>query len=81
MLAPRQSFSISSLGALREVGAIRPKVSMTKAQAENVLASFVARGWLLKSKYVPFNLFFFKKRVSCIYSFTVVVATRFQRDP
>lgn len=58
MLAPRQSFSVSSLGALREVGAIKPKVNMTKAQAENVLASFVARGWLLKSKYVPFFIIY-----------------------
>ncbi len=57
MLAPRQSFSISSLCALREVGAIKPKANMTKAQAENVLASFVVRGWLLKSKYVPVTSF------------------------
>lgn len=66
MLAPRQSFSVSSLGALREVGAIKPKVNMTKAQAENVLASFVARGWLLKSKYV-LPIFVIKLGVLSIY--------------
>jgi len=56
MLAPRQSFSVSSLGALREVGAIKPKVNMTKAQAENVLASFAARGWLLKGNRGRYSL-------------------------
>jgi len=56
MLAPRQSFSISSFSALREVGAIKPKANMTKAQAENVLASFVARGWLFKSNRGRYSL-------------------------
>ena len=32
--------------------ALKDKVKMTKAQAECVLASFVTKGWLLKSKYV-----------------------------
>ncbi|KAF8628330.1 hypothetical protein AX15_003875 [Amanita polypyramis BW_CC] len=50
MLAPRQSFSISSLAALREISTIKPKSNMTKTQAEVVLASFVARGWLLRSR-------------------------------
>ncbi|KAI0318634.1 Nse1 non-SMC component of SMC5-6 complex-domain-containing protein [Amylostereum chailletii] len=47
MLAPNDSYSLSSLAALRD----NPKPStMSKSQAETVLASFVARGWLLKSK-------------------------------
>lgn len=50
MLAPHESFSVSSLLALREVTSL--KLSMTKTQAEIVLTSFVARGWLAKSKYV-----------------------------
>ena len=50
MLAPNNSYSISSLAALREVNALTSP--MTKTQAESVLASFVAKGWLLKSKYV-----------------------------
>ena len=50
MLAPNSSYSISSLAALREVNALTSP--MTKTQAESVLASFVAKGWLLKSKYV-----------------------------
>ncbi|EGN95424.1 hypothetical protein SERLA73DRAFT_60158 [Serpula lacrymans var. lacrymans S7.3] len=49
MLAPRESYSMSSLAALREVNAL--KSNMTKAQAEVVLGSFAAKGWLLKSKY------------------------------
>jgi len=50
MQAPDESFSVSSLVALREVNAIKPKTNMSKAQAEAVLGSFVAKGWLLKSK-------------------------------
>jgi non-structural maintenance of chromosomes element 1 len=50
MLAPNSSYSISSLAALREVNTLTSP--MTKTQAESVLASFVAKGWLLKSKYV-----------------------------
>ncbi|PFH50652.1 hypothetical protein AMATHDRAFT_144507 [Amanita thiersii Skay4041] len=56
ILAPRESFSISSLAALREVSAIKPKSNMTKTQAETVLASFVARGWLWKSKRGYYSL-------------------------
>lgn len=52
MLAPRESFSITSLAALREISALKPKSNMSKSQAEVVLASFVAKGWLLKSKQV-----------------------------
>lgn len=48
MLAPHECYSISSLAALREVNSL--KTNMTKAQAEAVLSSLVAKGWLLKSK-------------------------------
>lgn len=48
MLAPNESFCVTSLAALREVNHI--KAVMTKTQAEHVLGSFVARGWLVKSK-------------------------------
>ncbi|KAJ7046719.1 Nse1 non-SMC component of SMC5-6 complex-domain-containing protein [Mycena alexandri] len=56
MLAPRRSFSISSLAALREVSALKPKSNMSKTQTEIVLASFVAKGWLLKSKRGRYSL-------------------------
>jgi len=69
ILAPNSSYSISSLAALREVNALTSP--MTKTQAESVLASFVAKGWLLKSKYVrplrkvarPTDVDFFLERV------------------
>lgn len=48
MLAPREAYSVSSLVALREVNSL--KTNMTKAQAEIVLGSFVAKGWLSKSR-------------------------------
>lgn len=48
MLAPREAFSVSSLAALRELGHL--KLNMTKAQAEILLSTFVAKGWLKKSK-------------------------------
>ncbi|KAH9079476.1 hypothetical protein EDB83DRAFT_2503914 [Lactarius deliciosus] len=54
MLAPNNSYSISSLAALREVNALTSP--MTKTQAESVLASFVAKGWLSKSKKGRFSL-------------------------
>ncbi|KAF8478618.1 Nse1 non-SMC component of SMC5-6 complex-domain-containing protein [Russula ochroleuca] len=54
MLAPNSSYSISSLAALREVNALTSP--MSKTQAESVLASFVAKGWLLKSKKGRFSL-------------------------
>ncbi|KAJ3513654.1 hypothetical protein NLJ89_g2832 [Agrocybe chaxingu] len=47
MLAPHESYSVSSLAALRELTVA--KLSMSKSQAEVVLASFVSKGWLLKS--------------------------------
>jgi len=54
MLAPNSSYSISSLAALREVNTLTSP--MTKTQAESVLASFVAKGWLLKSKKGRYSL-------------------------
>ncbi|OSX65068.1 hypothetical protein POSPLADRAFT_1135283 [Postia placenta MAD-698-R-SB12] len=48
MLAPNESYSISSMAALREVSSL--KGNMTKTQAEVLLSSFVARGWLVKSR-------------------------------
>lgn len=49
MLAPNFTYSLSSLAALREASALKSN-SFTKAQAEVVLGSFVARGWLMKSQ-------------------------------
>ncbi|TFK55006.1 hypothetical protein OE88DRAFT_1623283 [Heliocybe sulcata] len=54
MLAPHESFSVSSLAALREVNFL--KTNMSKTQAEVVLGSFVANGWLLKSKRGRYSL-------------------------
>lgn len=51
MLAPREAYSLSSLAALRAVSELSGK-AMSKTQAEIVLGSFVARGWLVKSRYV-----------------------------
>lgn len=48
MLAPNESFCVSSLAALREVNSL--KSSMTKTVAEATLNSFVAKGWLMKSR-------------------------------
>ncbi|KAG6854633.1 hypothetical protein C0991_004235 [Blastosporella zonata] len=56
MTAPRESFSASSTAALREVSTIKPKTNMTKTQAEVVLGSFVAKGWLVKSKRGRYSL-------------------------
>ncbi|KAI0647162.1 Nse1 non-SMC component of SMC5-6 complex-domain-containing protein [Trametes meyenii] len=55
MLAPNESYCVSSLAALREVNALKVG-NMTKSQAEATLGSFVARGWLLKSKKGRFSL-------------------------
>ncbi|KAF8902062.1 hypothetical protein CPB84DRAFT_1776495 [Gymnopilus junonius] len=54
MFAPHEAYSVSSIAALRELSAA--KVSMTKSQAEVVLASFVSKGWLLKSKRGRYSL-------------------------
>lgn len=50
MLAPNESYSVSSLAALRELSHL--KINVTKAQGEVLLSTFVAKGWLKKSKYV-----------------------------
>ncbi|KAI0079952.1 hypothetical protein K474DRAFT_1682971 [Panus rudis PR-1116 ss-1] len=54
MLAPNDAYCVSSLAALREVNSLRPV--MTKSQGEIVLNSFVAKGWLLKSKKGRYSL-------------------------
>ncbi|KZT11219.1 uncharacterized protein LAESUDRAFT_691817 [Laetiporus sulphureus 93-53] len=54
MLAPNESFCVSSMSALREVTAL--KANMTKSQAEVVLSSFVAKGWLVKSRRGRYSL-------------------------
>ncbi|KAI0797893.1 Nse1 non-SMC component of SMC5-6 complex-domain-containing protein [Abortiporus biennis] len=54
MLAPNEAFCVSSLAALREVNTLKP--TMTKTQAEVVLGSFVAKGWLVKSKKGRYTL-------------------------
>nr|GAT58740.1 phosphatidylserine synthase [Mycena chlorophos] len=56
ILAPRAAYSISSLAALREVSALKPKSNMSKTQAEIVLSSFVANGWLLRSRRGRYSL-------------------------
>jgi len=50
MLAPKESFAIWSSAALAEIKV--NKLSLTFAQGENLLASFVSRGWLFPSQYV-----------------------------
>jgi non-structural maintenance of chromosomes element 1 len=55
MLAPNEVYSVSSFAALREVNAL--KTNMTKTQAEVVLGSFVAKGWLLKSRSAFLHIF------------------------
>lgn len=57
MLAPHESYSISSMAALREPTSA--KLNITKSQAEIVLGSFVAKGWLLKSKWVNHSSFMY----------------------
>ncbi|OJT03133.1 Non-structural maintenance of chromosomes element 1 -like protein [Trametes pubescens] len=54
MLAPNESFCVSAMACLREVNSL--KTNMTKSQAETTLSSFVARGWLLKSKLGRYSL-------------------------
>ncbi|KAG8861165.1 hypothetical protein FRB96_003115 [Tulasnella sp. 330] len=52
MTAPRQAFSISSMAALSELASLPEPVrkKITKIQAQALLNSFVARGWLAKSQ-------------------------------
>lgn len=54
MLAPNESYTVSSMAALREVNTL--KGNLTKAQGEVVLDSFVANGWLIKSRRGRFSL-------------------------
>lgn len=60
MTAPRQAFSISSMAALLEVQSLPDPVKkkVGKVQAQALLNSFVARGWLsygrcVTSTYLP----------------------------
>lgn len=53
MTAPNESYSVSSLAALRELNNLEG-TKMSKSQGEIVLESFVAKGWLYKSEYVFF---------------------------
>jgi len=55
ILSPKYVYSISSLGALRETASLK-QVNVTKAHAETLLASFVARGWLAKSARARYSL-------------------------
>ena len=48
--APNSSYCLSSMAALRESQSL--KANFTKTHAERVLDTFVARGWLYKSKFV-----------------------------
>jgi len=48
--APNSSYCLSSMAALRESQSL--KSTFTKTHAERVLDTFVARGWLHKSKFV-----------------------------
>ncbi|KAJ3798711.1 Nse1 non-SMC component of SMC5-6 complex-domain-containing protein [Lentinula aff. detonsa] len=56
ILARNESFSVSSLAALREVSAGKEKINLTKSQAEILLGSFVANSWLLRSKRGRYSL-------------------------
>lgn len=56
MLAPRFKYSVSSLVAMREISMIKPKINIAKSQVEVVLSTFVARGWLVKSKSGRYSL-------------------------
>ncbi|KAL1692347.1 Nse1 non-SMC component of SMC5-6 complex-domain-containing protein [Schizophyllum commune] len=56
VMAPRNSFSISSFLALREINELKPKANMTKSQGEETLSSFVNRGWLVKSRRGRYSL-------------------------
>ncbi|KLO12600.1 hypothetical protein SCHPADRAFT_829242 [Schizopora paradoxa] len=55
ILSPKYVYSISSLGALRETASIKPS-TISKAHAETLLTSFVARGWLAKSARGRYSL-------------------------
>ncbi|KAG8877765.1 hypothetical protein FRB97_003137 [Tulasnella sp. 331] len=58
MTAPRQAFSISSMAALSELASLPEPVrkKITKIQAQALLNSFVARGWLAKKGKCPHKI-------------------------
>jgi hypothetical protein len=51
MLSNSDAYSIPAMAALREVSQLQGK-GITKSEAEHLLSSFVAKGWLMKSKWV-----------------------------
>ncbi|KAL5490279.1 hypothetical protein ACEPAI_5112 [Sanghuangporus weigelae] len=55
MLSVRHAYSVSSILALREASHLK-SFQMTKSQAEVILTSLVARGWLVKSKRGRYSL-------------------------
>ncbi|CAE6500391.1 unnamed protein product [Rhizoctonia solani] len=55
MLAGNDAYSIPATAALREVSQLQGK-GITKAEAEYVLSSLVAKGWLMKSKRGRYSL-------------------------
>ncbi|KZT60417.1 hypothetical protein CALCODRAFT_532623 [Calocera cornea HHB12733] len=54
MLAPSESFSVSSIAAIKESTNLPSK--MTKTEAESTLNAFVSRGWLIKSQRGRYSL-------------------------
>jgi len=48
MLAPDETFCVSSMAALREISHL--KLNFTQKQGEVLLTSLVAKGWLHKSR-------------------------------
>ncbi|EJU05410.1 hypothetical protein DACRYDRAFT_92739 [Dacryopinax primogenitus] len=54
MLAPSESFSLSSIAAIKESTNLPSK--MTKTEAESTLNAFVSKGWLLRSKRGRYSL-------------------------
>lgn len=56
MLSHNEVYSIPATAALREVSQLQGK-GITKSEAEHLLSSFVAKGWLMKSKYVVVVIF------------------------
>ncbi|KAF8609976.1 hypothetical protein BDV93DRAFT_430776 [Ceratobasidium sp. AG-I] len=55
MLAHNEVYSIPATAALREVSQLQGK-GITKSEAEHLLSSFVAKGWLMKSKRGRYSL-------------------------
>ncbi|KAG8771397.1 hypothetical protein FRC12_003642 [Ceratobasidium sp. 428] len=55
VLSQNDAYSIPATAALREVSQLQGK-GITKSEAEYLLSSFVAKGWLLKSKRGRYSL-------------------------